>query len=155
VKLLHERPSAEPALVSLHAVLRELCAQGYDRRALAKIRDVLATNPGLAEAELTVGIRSFENNLAATIQSRLDTRSSALERYALTLMALSWFTAAVRIYITRNTPSLVACFDEVVATCLRSSTHDLAPSLGDSAAPDARRAKRTAATPRASKRKAR
>jgi len=139
VEFLRRRPPAEPALVSLHAVLRELCVQGYDRRILAQIRDVLATNPGLADAELTGGIRSFENNLAATIQSRLGEQSSLLEIYALTLMALSWFAAAVRIYLTKNTSSLVKCFDEIVTVCLQSPAGDLAPSLATFPAPDKRR----------------
>src|SRR5262249_52072752 len=45
---LRERPSTEPLLVSLHAVLRELAEQGYDRRLLAQIRAVLTTEPHLA-----------------------------------------------------------------------------------------------------------
>lgn len=141
VKLLHERPPAEPALVSLHAVLRELCKQGYDRGALVQIRDVLAKNPGLAGQHSAV-LLAFESKLSAAIQSRLDDRSSRLDNYALTLMALSWFTSAIRIYLLENRPSLVKCFDEVVAGCLRSSAGDLAPSLDTSCAPDKRRAKR-------------
>ena len=35
----------EPPLASLHAVLRELCEEGYDRQLLAQIRTVLATDP--------------------------------------------------------------------------------------------------------------
>jgi hypothetical protein len=37
--------------------------------------------------------------------------------------------AAARIYLMEGKPSLVKCFDEVVAICLRSSARDLAPSL--------------------------
>jgi AcrR family transcriptional regulator len=146
VKLLHERPPAEPALVSLHAVLRELCTQGYDRGALVQIRDVLAKNPGLAGQHSAV-LLAFESNLSAAIQGRLDDdRSSRLDNYALTLMALSWFTGAIRIYLLENRSSLVKCFDEVVAGCLRSSADDLAPSLDASCAPDKRRAKRRTRT---------
>jgi AcrR family transcriptional regulator len=141
VEMLRERPTAEPALVSLHAVLRELCVHGYDRRALVQIRKVVLANPGLANVELT-GVHSFENNLAITIQSRIDERSSPVESYALVLMALSWLSAAVRIYLNENRPSLVDCFDEISAACLRSATRELAPLLGVSAALVGRRTRR-------------
>lgn len=136
IELLHERPPGEPALMSLHAVLRELCVQGYDRRVLAKIRHVLATNPSLAGQEFAV-VLAFEANLTTAIQSRLGNPLS-VEIYALTLMALSWFTAAIRIYLHENRPSLVDCFDEIVAACLRSATGDLLPSLDAPPAPHER-----------------
>ena len=133
VKLLRERPSGEPALVSLHAVLRELCVRGYDRRALGQIRAVLETNPALAVAELA-GTRAFERNVVATIQGRLGGPSTVLESHALTLMALSWFDAACRSIFKENRPSLVECFDEIVTLCLTTAAGDLAPSLGNSTA---------------------
>jgi len=142
VEMLRERPPAEPVLVSLHAVLRELCVQGYDRRALAQIRDVLALNPGLAGQQFAVGL-AFEANLTAAIQNR-HRELSKPEIYALTLMALSWFTAATRIYFQQNRRSLVKCFDEIAAVCLRSATGDLLPSLDAPAVPDERSAKRRA-----------
>src|SRR5207249_9331338 len=39
---LTERPASEPPLVSLHAVVRDLCYEGYDRAFLSQIRAVLA-----------------------------------------------------------------------------------------------------------------
>ena len=57
-------------------------------------------------------------------------------------MALSWFTAATRIYLQREPRSLVNCFDEIVAACLQSAAGDLAPSLGASLAPARRKTKR-------------
>ncbi len=144
IELLHERPPAEPALVSLHAVLRELCVQGYDRRVLAKIRDVLAMNPSLAGQEFAV-VLAFEANLTTAIQSRLG-KPFSLEIYALTLMALSWFTAAIRIYLRENRSSLVDCFDEIVAVSLRSAASNLAPLLDAPPAPDKRRTKRRTRT---------
>jgi AcrR family transcriptional regulator len=141
LQLLRERPPAEPPLVSLHAVLRELCVQGYDRRALAQIRAVLETDPQVAEEELTGGFRAFARNLLATLQSRPGEPRSILELYALTVLALSWLETACGIYLKERRPSLVECFDETVAICLRSMTDDLAPSLRgatDTAKPGAR-----------------
>jgi hypothetical protein len=44
--------------------------------------------------------------------------------------------AAARMYLMEAKPSLAKCFDEVVATCLRSSARDLAPSVpGQSRSP--------------------
>jgi AcrR family transcriptional regulator len=139
VEMLRERPPTEPVLVSLHAVLRELCVEGYDRRALAQIRDVLALNPGLAGQQFAVSLK-FEANLTAAIQNR-HSELSKPEIYALTLMALSWLTAATRIYLRQNRRSLVKCFDEIAAACLRSAIDDLAPSLGASPVPGERSAK--------------
>jgi AcrR family transcriptional regulator len=129
LQLLRERPPAEPPLVSLHAVLRELCVQGYDRRALAQIRAVLETDPQAAEEELSGGFRAFARNLLATLQSRPGEARSILELYALTVLALSWLETACGIYLKEGRRSLVECFDETVAICLRSMTDDLAPSL--------------------------
>src|SRR5579875_2921728 len=89
---LRERPPAEPILASLHAVLRALCEQGYDRRLLLQIR------PGQ--------------------------RHSALEVRALTRMAFDWVVTAAHVYLVEDRPSLVACFDEVVETCVQAATQD-------------------------------
>lgn len=129
VQLLRERPPDEPPLVSVHAVLRELCRQGYDRRALEAIRAVLATDPQVAEEELPGGFRAFATSLVATLQSRPGEQHSLMELYALTLMALGWLETACGIYLRERRRSLVQCFDETVAICLRSATGDLAPSL--------------------------
>ena len=139
--------------MSLHAVLRELCLQGYDRRALAQIRDVLATNPGLAGQQYAVSL-AFESNLYAAIQSRVGEQGSSAEIYALTLMALSWFTAATRIYLQQNKSSLVRCFDGIVASSLGSAARDLAAPLAASAR-DGRSARRGTRAPRARRSRAR
>src|SRR5215469_10928955 len=59
VHRLQQRPVSEPPLVSLYAVLRELCEQGYDRRLLGQIRAVLAIEPRFATEELSIGVRAF------------------------------------------------------------------------------------------------
>ena len=119
----------EPPLVSLHAVLRELCDEGYDRQLLAQIRTVLATDPGLVGEEIALLIQGFERKLVVALEDRSGKQRSQLQLRAVTLMALSWLDAAARIYLMEAKPSLVECFDEVVSTCLRSSARDLAPSL--------------------------
>jgi AcrR family transcriptional regulator len=126
---LQERPASEPALVSLHAVLRELCEQGYDRQLLGQIRAVLAIDPRFATEQLNIGVRAFEDSLIATLQSRLSHRHSAQEILALTEMAEGWFVTAVRIYFRQGKRSLVEYFDEVVAACVRSACRDLAGAL--------------------------
>ena len=45
MRRLQERSPFEPPIVSLHAVLRELAEQGYERRLLNQIRLVLAMEP--------------------------------------------------------------------------------------------------------------
>jgi len=125
VQHLRERPPREAALVSLHVVLRELSAKGYDRRLLAQIRAVLATNPRLVGEELTLGVGAFERDLIETLASRRGEQPSRAELRALTLMALSWFNAAVRTYLLEGRASLTKCFDEAVATCARASATDL------------------------------
>jgi AcrR family transcriptional regulator len=129
VHRLRQRPMEEPPLVSLHAVLRELCDEGYDRQLLAQIRTVLATDPGLVGEEIALLIQDFERNLVAALEDRIGKQQSQLQLRAVTLMALSWLDAAARIYLMEAKPSLVKCFDEVVSICLRSSVGDLAPSL--------------------------
>src|SRR4029079_15993220 len=63
VQRLRERPSDEPPLVSLHAVLRQLSEEGYDRRLLAQIRAVLATEPELMGEDIARLVQSFEKTL--------------------------------------------------------------------------------------------
>jgi AcrR family transcriptional regulator len=123
---LQERPLSEPALVSLHAVLRELCEQGYDRQLLSQIRAVLAIEPRFATEQLSIGVRAFEDSLIATLQSRLSNRHSDVEVQALTEMAEGWFITAVRVFFKKGKRSLVEYFDEVVAACVQSSVQDLA-----------------------------
>jgi AcrR family transcriptional regulator len=129
VQRLQERPLEEPPLVSLHTVLRQLSKEGYDRHRLAQIRAVLATEPGLVGEEIALLVQSFEKNLVAVLERRLGPQSSKLEVRAITLMALSWLDAAARVYLMENKPSLLRCFDEVVAVCLRSTARDLAPEI--------------------------
>jgi AcrR family transcriptional regulator len=116
---LQERPASEPLLVSLYTVLRELAENGFDRRLLAQIRTVLTTQPRLARDELSIGSLQFERKIAETLQRRVGETRSALETKAVTLMAVGWFTAATHIYLVEGRPSLLDCFDEVVASCLR------------------------------------
>src|SRR5262245_59485191 len=99
IQRLRERPLYEPPLVSLHAVLRELCIEGYDRRLLAQIRAVLATEPQLAGEQLSGGTRSFEKNVLAVLQERLGDRGSTLEIYAITKMACGWFLTAAHLFL--------------------------------------------------------
>jgi AcrR family transcriptional regulator len=140
LQLLRERPPAEPPLVSLHAVLRELCAQGYDRRALSQIRAVLATDPQIAGEQFAGGL-AFEKHLVTTLQMRHGEQWSLLELDALTRMALSWLDTACNVYFKEDRPSLVRCFDETVGFCMESVTGDLARSLRRASKP-ARRATR-------------
>jgi AcrR family transcriptional regulator len=125
VQRLEERPPSEPPLLSLHAVLRGLAEEGYDRQLFAQIRAVLATDPRIAGKELSVGSREFEKDVIATLLSRSGEQWSALQIHALTLMAFSWFMTAAHMYLTEGRPSLVGCFDEVVATCVQSGARDL------------------------------
>jgi len=83
---LRERPLSEPPLVSLHAVLRELCEEGYDRRLLAQIRAVLGSEPLRLRGELSTSNREFENAVISTLQDRLGDEQRSLEIKALTLM---------------------------------------------------------------------
>src|SRR5215469_12688991 len=64
---LQARPASEPALVSLHAVLREMCEQGYDRRLLAQVRAVLKTQPRLAGSQLPLGMDTFAKSAVTVL----------------------------------------------------------------------------------------
>jgi len=131
LRRLRERPEAEPTLVSLHAVLRELCEQGYERRLLNQIRLVLAMDPKFAGEQLFLGVRAFEANLVATLESRAGKRHSPVDILALTEMAEGWFLTATRLYFKQGKRSLVKYFDEVVAACVQSSARDLATVLAN------------------------
>jgi AcrR family transcriptional regulator len=126
---LRERPSSEPTLVSLHVVLRELCERGYERPLLNQIRLVLTMDPRFAGQQLFRGVRAFEANLVATLEGRAGQRHSSAEILALTEMAEGWFMTATRLYFKQGKRSLVEYFDEVVETCVQSSTIDLAAVL--------------------------
>jgi hypothetical protein len=129
IQRLQARPLSEPPLVSLHAVLRELCERGYERQLLAQIRAVLALDPRFAGEQLSFGFRAFEKTLIATLESRIGQRETSLEIRALTEMAESWFLTAVRAYLKQGRLSLVEYFDEVVAACARSIGSDLVAPL--------------------------
>jgi hypothetical protein len=122
IERLRGRPSSEPVLVSLHMVLRELCYEGYDRRLLAQIRSVLATDSESIGDRLWGGVQAFQNLLVDALEGRPEQTASSLEIRALTRMALGWFITASHIYLTEDRPSLVGCFDEVVAVCVQSSS---------------------------------
>jgi AcrR family transcriptional regulator len=125
IQRLRQRPPSEPILASLHAVIREICEQGFDRRLLAQIRAVLDTEPEVAEGQLSHSNHSAQERMIEILLARSGTRASALEVKALTLMANDWLSTASHIYLTENRASLVACFDEVVAVCARAISDDL------------------------------
>ena len=127
---LHERPRSEPPLVSLHAVMRQMCEQGYDRPLLTQIRNVLAAEPKLAIEHVSlVGGVSFEQELVAALEQR-GAEASGAELQALAAMVSMWFLTAVRIYFRdKRRSSLLRCFDEVVAACVRASAVDLSPAI--------------------------
>jgi len=125
---LQARPASEAPLVSLHAVLRELCKQGYDRRLLAQIRAVLKTEPRVASGQLPLGMGAFEKRAIATLSERLGEEQPSVEIRAMTFMALGWFLSAIQAYLIEGRHSLVECFDEAVAGCLRWNVSDL-PNL--------------------------
>jgi AcrR family transcriptional regulator len=129
VQRLQERPSSEPPIVSLHAAMRELCEEGYDRQYLSQIRAVLKAEPGFAYGELSLGLRVFERSLLATLKDRVGEQASSLELRAVTLMVLSWVDAANRVYLFEGKRSLVEYFDEVVGTCLITAERDLRGGL--------------------------
>jgi AcrR family transcriptional regulator len=118
---LQERPSAEPPLVSLHSVLRELCEQGYERRLLHLIRAVLATEPRFAGDRLSSSTYAFKRAIIATLESRPGSTLSPLEIKALTEMAEGWYTTAAELYLKQGERTLTEYFDEVVATCVQAS----------------------------------
>jgi AcrR family transcriptional regulator len=118
VQRLRDRPPAESAIVSLYVTMRDLCERGYDRGYLAQIRAVLKTEPRLAYAQLSIGIRAFERSLLAALENRLGPQESSLGMRAVTLMVLAWVDAANRVYLFEGHRSLVEYFDEVVEACL-------------------------------------
>jgi AcrR family transcriptional regulator len=128
IQRLRERPTGESPIVSLYVTMRGLCEKGYDRDYLAQIRAVLNTEPRLAYAQLSIGIRAFEMGLLAALESRTGPQQSSLGARALTLMVLSWVDAANRVYLFEGKRSLVEYFDEVVVTCVASGG-DLQQSL--------------------------
>ena len=111
--------------MSLHAVVRDLCYEGYDRAFLSQIRAVLAAEPKLALPELSLGTMTFQDNVIATLQERGGSKRSSLEIHALTEMVFGWFITAIRIYLKGGRRSLVQCFDDVVAACVRATAEDL------------------------------
>ena len=125
IEHLQDRPPTEPAIIGLHAVMRELCEQGYDRELLALIRTVLTLEPQFAYAQLSIGARAFEKDLLSTLEHRVGQPQSSLEAWAMVLLAQTWLDTAIRVYLFEGRRSLVEYFDEVVATCTRIMTEDL------------------------------
>jgi hypothetical protein len=125
IQRLRARPQSEAILVSLHAVLRELCEEGYDRRLLQQIRTVLDAEPDIAATQLSLASQTFQRAVVATLEERTGSQKSSLEVKALTVMALGWMTTASHIYLVEGRPSLVECFDEVVTTCKHATADDL------------------------------
>jgi AcrR family transcriptional regulator len=129
LRRLTGRPPHEPVLVSLHAVLRELCERGFERRLLEQIRALLAIEPRFAAAQFSIGFQAFEKNLIGVLESRAGGHHSPAEIQGLAEMAEGWSLSAVRMFFRRGERSLVEYFDEVVAACVRSSSTDLRPLL--------------------------
>ena len=75
MRRLEERPHDEPPLISLHAVLRELCEQGYERPLLNQIRLVLAMEPRRGGEQWSLGFRAFEANLVTVLKNRAGNRT--------------------------------------------------------------------------------
>jgi AcrR family transcriptional regulator len=69
IQRLQARPLSEPPLASLHAVLRELCEQGYERQLLAQIRAVLAMDRRFAGEQLSFLVEYFDEVVAACARS--------------------------------------------------------------------------------------
>jgi AcrR family transcriptional regulator len=118
---LRERPSSEPPLVSLHAVLRELCEQGYERRFLHLIRAVLATEPRFAGEQLSTSMHALKKAITATLESRPGATHSPAGIKALTEMAEGWYTTAAELYLKQGERPLTEYYDQVVATCVQAS----------------------------------
>jgi AcrR family transcriptional regulator len=129
IEQLQRRPESEPVLVSLHAVLRQLSDQGYDRRLLKSIRSVLAINADFAADEFATGFQAFEQNITALLEARSGGQSSPVEIQAWVQMAEGWFLTAVRLFFREGRRSLLYYFDRVVEACVASSSSDLAPHL--------------------------
>jgi len=135
---LQERPSSEAPLVSLHAALRELCEQGFERRLLEQIRQVLDLEPKFAGEQLLVDIRAAEANLLTMLETRTKLKSRAAkgatraELLALIEMADGWFLTATRLYFKRGQRTLLQYFDEVVAACIQSAVRHQETLLGRS-----------------------
>jgi AcrR family transcriptional regulator len=125
IQRLQARPTSEAVLVSLHAVLRDLCEEGYDRRLLRQIRTVLDAEPEIAATQLSLASQTFQRAVVATLEDRFGRQKSSLEIKALTVMAIGWMTTASHIYLVEGRSSLVKCFDEVVATSVHATTNDL------------------------------
>ena len=118
---LRERPLEEPPLVSLHAVLRELGKEGYDRRLLGQIRAVLNAEPELGLEAL--GTERFERELIEVMNDRgAAAGHSVAEIHAVTNMAVGWFLTAVRLFFRDGRRSLVRCYDDVVGSCLQATS---------------------------------
>jgi AcrR family transcriptional regulator len=122
IERLRHRPASEPLLASLLTVLRELAVRGYDRRLLAQIRAVLASQPGLVGEEIWGGSGAFAVSVVETLQAELGDRYSPVEIHALSLMAMGWFLTAAHTYLVDNRESLATCFDEVVTMCVKASS---------------------------------
>src|SRR4051812_1646267 len=124
IERLRDRPLAEPAIVSLHIVLRELCDHGFDRKLLDQIRMVIAQEARTEAPAMSLGLNAFEQNVIATLEARLGPKS-AVQARALTYMALGWVAAAAHVYLNNKRVALVDCFDDAVEACLHASAAEL------------------------------
>ena len=118
VEKLAARPAGEPPLVSLNAVVRDMCEPPIDRRLLVQIRQVVDTEPQIAGKALLATNEAFEQQLVDVLRRRHGGADRDVELSALTQMTLGWFLTAVRMYYRDGGRSLVACYDEVVGACV-------------------------------------
>ena len=130
LRRLEESPLSEPPLVSLHAVFRAMCDEGFERRAFAQIRAILDAEPQIASKVISVGTQAFEQQVIATLERRSGAQHTTLEIKAVTLMATAWFATAAHIYLVEDRQSLLDTFDEVVASA-QSGVRDLTDALPD------------------------
>jgi AcrR family transcriptional regulator len=120
IRRLGERPASEPPLVSLHAVLRELCEQGYERRMLHLIRAVIATEPFLASEQASLRMKAYKRGVVSVLESRPGAARPPGESQALMEMAEGWYTTAVYLHLKQGERSLTEYFDHVVAACVHA-----------------------------------
>jgi AcrR family transcriptional regulator len=112
---LSRRPANEPALASLHSVMRDLSRRAPDRARLALVRSVIAKDSFLLGEQITIMANAFEADLIEALGSRPGNTLATYELRALCLVAISWVNAAMRAYLVEGKKSLAAYYDEVVA----------------------------------------
>jgi hypothetical protein len=90
---------------------------------------VLASDTSLIPYDIARTSLASEWSIIRVLEARLGDRVPKAEIRAYTLMALSWVDAAARAYLLDDRPSLLECFDEIVAACVDATGNDLASVL--------------------------